>query len=472
MPLMPAPKRDDRMSGGAAKRDQRTPAQLDRDRILYSTEFRRLAGVTQVVSPGEGEIFHSRLTHTLKVAQVARRLAEMFLAKDKENNPKLARRWRGIDPDVVESAALAHDLGHPPFGHLAEHELSRLVAEEVVREKYNLTSSAQLSDAAKADLPKTEGYEGNAQSFRIITTLAVRRPDSPSGLDLTRATLNATLKYPRLFSEDNPKYGVYSSAEDVAAFQFAREIKTPTGDLPCIEAQIMDWADDIAYSVHDVEDFYRAGRIPLDRLRSNPRERTYFREKAIKRRKDANRPFPIPYEEIAKTLDNFLDFYIDIEGPYDGSRSRRQRLYNCTSNLIHTFLSGTSLRDPENAGGKALERSEIILTLVDLLKELIWCYVIYNPSLAGHQHGQRQVVRTLFQVLNEACMDGRFFLFPAAFKDWGEELRDKHNGNIPAAPRARLVADAISSMTDQQALRLYQRLTASSQGSVLDPIVI
>src|SRR5438105_15684184 len=119
---MAAPKRDDRMSGEPAKPDQRSPAQLDRDRILYSTEFRRLAGVTQFVGPGEGEIFHSRLTHTLKVAQIARRLAEMFLEQDRVQKSKLTKGWGGVDPDVVEAAALAHDLGHPPFGHLAPEQ--------------------------------------------------------------------------------------------------------------------------------------------------------------------------------------------------------------------------------------------------------------------------------------------------------------------------------------------------------------
>src|SRR5437762_13788787 len=106
------PGRDDRQSGLGQGGDQRSPGQTDRDRILYSTAFRRLAGVTQVVSPGEGEIFHNRLTHTLKVAQIARRLAEMFL--NREGGRALAEAWGGIEPEVVEAAALAHDLGHPP----------------------------------------------------------------------------------------------------------------------------------------------------------------------------------------------------------------------------------------------------------------------------------------------------------------------------------------------------------------------
>src|SRR5262249_40956494 len=151
----------------------------DRDRILYSSAFRRLAGVTQVVSPAEGEIFHNRLTHTLKVAQVARRLAEMLATKYRDT----AKAWGGIDPDVVEAAALAHDLGHPPFGHIAEEELNQLVANAV----------RQTAGTKHAKARPVEGYEGNAQSFRIITTLAVRRPEAECGLDLTRATLNATL---------------------------------------------------------------------------------------------------------------------------------------------------------------------------------------------------------------------------------------------------------------------------------------
>ncbi len=145
---------------------------------------------------------------------------------------------------------------------------------------------------------------------------------------------------------------------------------------------------------------------------------------------------------------------------------------SATSNLIHTFLNGTSLRPHQGAAGKALERTEELLTWVDLLKEMIWCYVIYNPSLAGHQHGQRQAIRTLFQVLNDACLKRQFYLFPAASKDRAEELAANHNGNIPAVARARLVADAVSGMTDQQALRLHQRFTGFAQGSVLDPIVI
>ncbi len=183
------PKREDRQSGRPGD-GLGGPFQIDRDRILYSMAFRRLAGVTQVVSPGEGEIFHNRLTHSLKVAQIARRLAEKFASE----RPDVVADWGGLDADVTEAAGLAHDLGHPPFGHIAEEELQSLVSQAI--------NSSKAPGASPV-----EGYEGNAQSFRILTELSLRRPESmldpdPAspgkeyGLDLTRATLNATLKYP------------------------------------------------------------------------------------------------------------------------------------------------------------------------------------------------------------------------------------------------------------------------------------
>ncbi len=157
----------------------RSRFQRDRDRVLYSSALRRLAEVTQVVSPESGYVFHNRLTHTLQVAQVGRRLAERLLRL----YPKEIQLCSGIDPDVVEAACLAHDLGHPAFGHLAEKILNK-----------------EAEDAG--------GFEGNAQSFRIVTELAFRSK-SYGGLDLTRATLNAILKYPwpKGGNEQVPKNG-------------------------------------------------------------------------------------------------------------------------------------------------------------------------------------------------------------------------------------------------------------------------
>jgi len=207
----------------AADGDQRIAFQRDRDRILYSSAFRRLSGVTQIVRTGEEDVFHNRLTHSLKVAQVGRRLAERCMGEFPE-----ATNARGLHPEVVEAACLAHDLGHPPFGHIGENVLCNLVE-------------------ASGD---EEGYEGNAQSFRIITKLAVRF-EGCDGLDLTRATLAATLKYPWTRDKNDPKktkkWSVYNSEQD--DFEFARTLNR--GEKKTLEAELMDWADDIAYSVHD-----------------------------------------------------------------------------------------------------------------------------------------------------------------------------------------------------------------------------
>jgi predicted deoxyguanosinetriphosphate triphosphohydrolase len=190
--------------------------------------------VTQVARAGEADVFHTRLAHTLKVAQVGRRIAEYVLREQ----PEVATQV-GVDVEVVEAACLAHDLGHPPFGHRGE---------EVLRD-------------CVTTFGEPEGYEGNAQSLRILTKLAVRF-EACDGLDLTRATLAACIKYPWRRNAAHPiksqKWGYYATEqEDFTFARMASGLETKTA-----EAELMDWADDIAYSVHDLEDFHRCRLIP------------------------------------------------------------------------------------------------------------------------------------------------------------------------------------------------------------------
>ena len=408
--------------------------------------------MTQVVSPGEAEIFHNRLTHSLKVAQVARRLAEMLAGRHDAE----VEAWGGLDPDVTEAAALAHDLGHPPFGHIAEEELQQLVSERI-----------------SPPPNRAEGYEGNAQSFRIVTELSTRRPDSCFGLDLTRATLNAILKYPWGW-EGNPgklhKFGVYEC--DKPAFDFARGDPPPAGVGPLarsLEAQVMDWADDITYSLHDTEDFYRAGLIPLDRLATNPKERSRFRASIRHRWEGWGKPRNMD-GDFDKVFDGLFD-NLPIREQFEGSREQQERLYDFVSDKTAQYVRATKLVAPPGAGGEGLEIPPPLQTEVFLLKELTWTYVIENPSLAAHQHGQRRAIRTLFEVFDEAARHGHWPLFPAAFRERGTKLRADSGGTIPDPQRARLVADTISSMTDKQALIVYQQFTGVSGSSMLDPVL-
>jgi dGTPase len=450
--------------GAAPLNESRLAGALDRDRILYSTEFRRLSGVTQVVSPGQEEIFHNRLTHTLKVAQVGRRLAERLNA----NCPEACISWGGADPDVVEAAAMAHDLGHPPFGHLAEEELDRCIRNAIAGEP---SGQLQGTPVNKPTDPKdgfgpSEGYEGNAQSFRIVTRLAIRKDaDSPFGLDLSRATLNATLKYPRLFSPATPKYGAYQADEE--AFRFAREGSPTTDAVPCLEAQIMDWADDITYSVHDVEDFYRAGLIPLDRLVNHTLEQNRFQQWVESRWPRISAKNGLGQMSFITIISNIFSALIQVGGPYNGTKESRAQIYKVSSELINRFVTGTMVRKLATGITEALDIPQKLRAEVAILKELIWRYVIQSPALAAQQHGQREVIRSLFRILYDATDDGRHYLFPAAFRDAAQQFSTE----TASADRARLVADAVASLSDNQALRLYQRLTASSQGSVLDPII-
>ena len=425
--------RYDRFSGDTRK-DNREPGQRDRDRVLYTSAFQRLAEVTQVLAPDEGHVFHNRLTHSLKVAQVARRLAEM-LRRDQTQ----AAEDLGINPDVVEAAALAHDLGHPPFGHVAEEELDKLVIR------------AGLED----------GFNGNAQSFRIVTTLALRSPDY-SGLDLTRATLNALLKYPWLrgkTDKEGSKWGAYQT--ELEQFNWAR-VLCPDGDKrKSAEAELMDWADDVTYAVHDVADFFRAGLIPLDRLAKDSSECQRLLEGICKRREQAAIPegrYTRPdLEETLKKLAEFIPF----NERYTGTTYHRSVLRSYTAALIARFMKAIQLRAPSNADEPRIALDPDLHKEVILLKELTWHYVILDPSLVKSQYGQRHTIRRLFTIFNYAAKRSNPGIFPYAYRDLLEAAEDN------SALKTRLVCDYISGMTERQAIGTYQRLTGGSRDSAL-----
>jgi dGTPase len=414
------------------KGEFRTPGQIDRDRVLYSSAFRRLAHVSQVISTNVGHVFHNRLTHSLQVGQVGRRVAERINSQREDVR---------LDVDIVEAACLAHDLGHPPFGHVAEYELNEIVSNTI------------------------DGFEGNAQSFRIVSKLAFRSPEY-EGLNLTRGTLNAILKYPWLHNQNAhkpDKWGAYDSERE--EFNFARDQFQNFPSLPCIEAQVMDWADDVTYSVHDLEDFYRAGKVPLHALADliDGRERRVFFDEVFERRKNST---GIWLKESREDLEEaFLDIVapFNIDEPFNGSRDHRARLRSFTGLLINRYVGGLTIRN-EN-GRWVLVKNPQFEKEITMLKELTWHYVINAPSMATYQLGQRKIIKNLFEIFGEAAdWQPDWKVFPQYFRERLQSASTERD-------RIRIVVDFISGLTEPQAIALHQQVTGNSLGFGLVPLV-
>ena len=392
-----------------------------------------------MVPVGASEGVHSRLTHTLQVAQVARRLAQRVCA----HHPDLSAE---LDPDRVEAAALAHDLGHPPFGHIAEVELDRL-----------------------ARATGCEGFEGNAQTFRIVTRLALRWPLEADdvGLNLTRGTLDGLLKYPWLrasnadlgvddggnshASHKRRKWGAYR--DDAPAFDWVRDGRPQGDERRALAAEVMDWADDVTYAVHDMEDFYRAGLIPLDRLCTSRAERERlcdsFTEAGtgnlIKRLESFDA------EELKRAVSWLFSDFLDFVEPYDGSRGLRLLLRQRTSTLVGRYMHAFEVSD-----GRAHVDPQATVD-VAVLQQLTWFYVINRPELATVQEGQRTIIRHLFHLLRCAARDGRAELFPALERDAIAGISAANDAERNSA-LTRVVLDYIARLSEARALELHRLL--------------
>jgi dGTPase len=425
------------------KGDDRDDFQRDRDIILYSSALQRLSTTTQVVSGESGYVFHNRLTHTLQVAQVGRRLAEKLIIKQRD-----LAVFHKVNPDVVESACLAHDLGHPPFGHLAEEVLNRIAGVEA------------------------QGFEGNAQSFRIVTELAFR-DDKFNGLNLTNRTLRAILKYPWTYSgrpeQKQGKWGAYDSELDSFKIAVGEDGTGPFARSA--EAELMDWADDLTYAIHDAEDFYRAGLIPLHLLlppgpgtRSSAERERFLTYVAGKKSK---------LEALKDSTDSDLDdifaellfTHFKLSGPYEGTRNDRARLRIFTSMLVGRYINGLRLAEP-NANGGTVYVEEPLRKQITLLKQLTWYYVIEAPGLAAQQHAHRQIIRYLFHAFLQETRNHPSRLLPPYYRE-----RLARAAGMPSAVR-RVVVDLIAGMTEAQALMTYQRLNGIVHGSALDKLVV
>jgi len=303
-----------------------------------------------------------------------------------------------------------------------------------------------------------EGFEGNAQSFRIITKLCVRFPDSP-GIDMTRATLAACLKYPWMRGKSGKKsvkWSAYSSEKD--DFKFAR--KFHNHEEKTLEAELMDWADDVAYSVHDLEDFHRCNALPWQRVFG---EKDRLIEHAAG--PQATKAEKTKLAKAYKRLQDFLEgtYSSLLREPYEGTRLQREQLRRMTSQLIGRYIRAISI-NPDNAANKAVVFNDEWLNEVRILKQITRDYIIGSPMLAAQQHGQKRILTELFEALWKG------YDASTGYPDF-LPIRLRFLADVENTSRVRFVADCIASLSESEAIALHARLCGSVTGSVLDPIV-
>lgn len=420
------------------KRPGRTAFQRDRARVLHSSALRRLAGKTQVVTPGtRSQVWdaspRTRLTHSLECAQVGRELGAAL----------------GCDPDLVEAACLSHDLGHPPFGHNGEQALNEFAAD-------------------------CGGFEGNAQSLRLLTRIEPKRfvprarlettstfgttgefgttGDLVSvGLNLTRATLDAATKYPwprgaHPTDPASPKFGVYD--DDRPVFDWVRQ--GAPGTRTTFEAQVMDWADDVAYSVHDVEDGLHAGHIDPNCLHAEPERQEIFRVATGRYVAADTDP-----AELAEALDRLLDQEWWPHG-YDGTAIAQARLKDAASQLIGRFCLAAEAATRAAYGSGRLTRyaAELVVPRAArlecaVLKAVADRYVMQRAEQERLRADQRIVVAELAEALTARAPDGLDPQFRALFDDAADDRA-----------RKRVIVDQIASLTDASARSLHAHLRA------------
>nr|WP_323132395.1 deoxyguanosinetriphosphate triphosphohydrolase [Kineococcus indalonis] len=395
------------------KTHRRSAFARDRARVLHSSALRRLAAKTQVVGPGTDDFVRNRLTHSLEVAQVGRELGAAL----------------GCDPDVVDTACLAHDLGHPPFGHNGERALAEAAAD-------------------------VGGFEGNAQTLRLLTRLepkTVAADGSPAGLNLTRASLDAATKYPWLHGKApraTAKFGAY--ADDADVFTWLRE--GAPENRPCVEAQVMDFADDVAYSVHDVEDAVVAGHVRLDWLRereTRARVAAQVRDWYLADATDAD-------VDAALERLSVLPFWAEERaGEVVGGRRHLAALKDMTSQLIGRFANAAQDATRARHGDGPLTRYAADVEVpagtvleVAVLKGVAATFVMSAQERQPFYARQREL---LMELLARLVQRGPDVLEPP--------FREDHLAAADDAARLRVVVDQVASLTDASAVAWHARLT-------------
>jgi dGTPase len=407
-----------------AEGDYRSAFQIERDRITFSYPFRRLQSKTQVFQSGEYDFYRTRLTHSIEVAKVGRSICEYLLARSDLLNDTFH-----IDADLTEAICLAHDLGHPPFGHIGERKLNELMVPH-------------------------GGFEGNGQTLRILTELIYERPGHTKGIAPTRAFLDGVMKYKATQSDwikQTNKAPQHHFIYDEQA-QWLKKVfdgATPPSELASIEAlnnfksiecQIMDWADDTAYSLHDIVDGIHARYINIGSLTDWANSQNLDTTQA----------------ELVETLCRKIKS--NSYEPYFASR-------------VGTFVHACTLRTRDGFMSKRTQRHAFQLEIAPevkaeslLYKKIALDLIFQSPQLQQIEFKGNYILGRLFEALCEHCAEPNkhgLKLLPRSVQELLE-----HENNLRG--RYRRLCDYAAGLTDGLAVRSYKRLFDADFGSIAE----
>ncbi len=406
--------------GAERKTDYRSAFQIDRDRIIHAHAFRKLQSKTQVFLSGEYDFYRTRLTHSMECAQIGRSICHYLATRGGVLRPDFH-----IDGDLVEAVCLAHDLGHPPFGHSGERTLQELMA-------------------------KWGGFEGNAQTLHLLTSTMYQNESGVRGMQPTRALLDGVLKYKKLFSEfPKPPQNHFLYDPQIVERQFvfggtAIPATVAAGEqlngFKSIECQIMDWADDAAYSLNDIVDGVTAGFLTIERIEN------WAAGEAI----DAPRQ---------KLLDGLF------------SAIRADNLERMVSQKVGNFIRACRLRDRDNFMAAKTNRYRFELVVArevaaeaEFFKKMANDIIFESPQLQQIEHKARRVLFDLW----DSAWRNYVEKGPRVIKILPTRVGALIDAETTHAGKARQICDYLAGLTDGMIVRTYRRLFDPEFGSIRD----